>query len=325
VSERPRFRVPDCCRQVRFHQYLVAARKTWLLDALSAVLRRLDPEVLRNQLSELVPRDARQVLAGAGIRDEHVFPAPVLLEEAPNLLGYYRLLLGIPQKSFYGRGTGLGRFKNLETKGQLTEGLRSVLPALCGALCAPLAEMVRQISPRITPRDVAELPLLTFGAYLQGANNVRIGQQATRSVFLSIVEITRRHVTQQKADMLLLENASGRRVRLTLRSDPDIGIEEEFKGQWRKKVAIEIKGGTDRSNAHNRAGEAEKSHIKARRRGFRDCWTVIAKKGLDLTTLSSESPSTKSWFDAAQVLAREGEDWEQFKSHVAETVGIPLE
>ena len=42
-----------------------------------------------------------------------------------------------------------------------------------------------------------------------------------------------------------------------------------------------IKGGTDKSNAHNRAGEAEKSHQKARQQDFRECWTLIYKKGLD--------------------------------------------
>jgi len=46
-------------------------------------------------------------------------------------------------------------------------------------------------------------------------------------------------------------------------------------------VAIEVKGGTDVSNAHNRAGEAEKSHTKAKGKGFRDFWTIISKKGLD--------------------------------------------
>jgi hypothetical protein len=48
---------------------------------------------------------------------------------------------------------------------------------------------------------------------------------------------------------------------------------------------------------------------KARTQGFNDFWTIIAKKGLSLETLRSESPSTNRWFDVSQVLGRTGEDW----------------
>jgi len=113
-------------------------------------------------------------------------------------------------------------------------------------------------------------------------------------------------------------------VVIALASDPDVRIQEEFGGRLQNKVAIEIKGGTDRSNAHNRAGEAEKSHQKARAEGFRDFWTIIAKAGLNLQKLSSESPTTNSWFDAPHVLGRKGEDWEEFRARVASQVGIPI-
>src|SRR5207253_11212246 len=119
-------------------------------------------------------------------------------------------------------------------------------------------------------------------------------------------------------------NAAGRVVLISLSADPDVGIEEEFSGRLRQKVAIEIKGGTDKSNAHNRAGEAEKSHQKAKSEGFRDFWTIIAKKGLDVEKLKRESPTTNSWFDATQVLGREGEDWEEFRNRIAGQAGIPL-
>jgi hypothetical protein len=56
---------------------------------------------------------------------------------------------------------------------------------------------------------------------------------------------------------------------------------------------------------HNRAGEAEKSHIKAKTQDFRDCWTIISLTGVNVTKLRAESPTTNSWFDVAQVLARE--------------------
>jgi hypothetical protein len=40
--------------------------------------------------------------------------------------------------------------------------------------------------------------------------------------------------------------------------------------------------------------------------------------------LESESRTTNSWFDVAQVLAREGDDWNEFSSRFAEAAGIPL-
>jgi len=89
-------------------------------------------------------------------------------------------------------------------------------------------------------------------------------------------------------------------------------------------VAIEIKGGTDVSNAHNRAGEAEKSHQKVKKQGFRDYWTLISKTGLSVEKLKQESPTTNSWFDVAQVRARQGGDWNEFRSRFADSAGIPL-
>jgi hypothetical protein len=121
-----------------------------------------------------------------------------------------------------------------------------------------------------------------------------------------------------------VKNSAGRVVLISLSADPDVRIEEEFPDGFRKKVAIEIKGGTDQSNAHNRAGEAEKSHQKAKNQGFREFWTIIAKKGLDVGKLQKESPTTNSWFDVAQVLGRQGDDWMDFCSRFAGEVGIPL-
>ena len=89
-------------------------------------------------------------------------------------------------------------------------------------------------------------------------------------------------------------------------------------------MAIEIKGGTDNSNAHNRAGEAEKSHQKAKNQGFRDFWTIISTTGVNQEKLKQESPTTNSWFDVAQVLAREGTDWIEFRSRFADACGIPI-
>src|SRR5258707_4652038 len=34
--------------------------------------------------------------------------------------------------------------------------------------------------------------------------------------------------------------------------------------------------------------------------------------------------TTNSWFDVAQVLARQGDDWKEFRSRFADSAGIPL-
>ena len=322
---RDQIKPPSPGRQIVFHRLLVAARKSWLVDALKDALGVADPNAVKEQISKFVPVDVQKILAATGIRDELVFPVPALLEAKPTLVGYYRLLLGVPQKGFYTGGTGMGQFKSMETAGQLKLTKRPDLEGFCAAMAQGLAELVRQMTPPISERDLAELPLLALGYQFQGGNNNVIGKRATIDVFLAVSELVKDHLTSRDERQITIQNASGRKVVIALATDPDIRIQEEFsEGRLRNKVAIEIKGGTDVSNAHNRAGEAEKSHQKAKKGGFRDYWTIISKAGLNIEKLKSESPTTNDWFDVAQVLAREGEDWDLFKSRFADAAGIPL-
>jgi len=323
MSAKP-IKPPSASRQIAFHQLLIAARKSWLMGALTEALSAADPRIVKKQLSTYMPSDVQKILAATGVRDEHVFPVPVVLETKPTLIGYYRLLLGIPQKSFYKTDTGMAQFKSMETRGLLKQDKRPDLEGFCAAMAQSLADLVRQVSPQFSPRDVTELPLLTLGSQFQGGNNNTIGKRATLDVFLAVAELVKAHIVTQEERTIVIRNASGRKVLIALAADPDIRIQEEFKGALRNKVAIEIKGGTDVSNAHNRAGEAEKSHQKAKKEDFRDYWTIISKVGVNMQKLKSESPTTNDWFDVAQVLGREGPDWELFKSRFADAAGIPL-
>ena len=205
VSIKP----PAASRQVTFHQLLVAARKTLLMDALSAALGRVNPTKLKAELATYIPRDTQRILAAAGIRDEHVFPTPIILETGPMLVGYYRLLLGIPQKTFYVTDTGMSQFKSMEARGVLNDRQKAALPAFCKAMSEGLADLVRQMSPTITPRDVAELPLLTIGAQFQGSNNNTIGKRAILDVFLSIREVVKGYITKEDDRGLTLRNSAG--------------------------------------------------------------------------------------------------------------------
>src|SRR5260370_35505648 len=107
---------PSPARQVQFHQLLVAARKLWFIDALSDALAQLDQKTVKEELAQYVPGDAQKILAAAGVRDEHVFPVPAVIEKKPSLVGYYRLLLGSPQKTFCAVPTGMGRFTSMASR-----------------------------------------------------------------------------------------------------------------------------------------------------------------------------------------------------------------
>jgi hypothetical protein len=303
---------------------LVAARKTVLMDALSEILADLDPAVIKRQILKFVPADSQKILAASGIRDEHIFPLPTVLERKPTLVGYYRLLLGISQKRFYRSGSGMSPYRSMELRGVFNAKHRPDLESFCTIMAENLAELVRQISPRISARDVSELPLLTLGAQLYGSNNNAIGRLATLDVFLAVTEIVAKFIVAKEANKVIVRNASKRTVTIALSADPDIRVQEEFDKKLRNVVAIEIKGGTDVSNAHNRVGEAEKSHRKAKKEDFRDYWTIISLSGVDRAVLQQESPTTNSWFDVAHVLARDGADWIEFKSRFAGAVGIPI-
>lgn len=311
-------------RQLGFRQLLVAARKEWLIDALKDALTSVDAERHRTQLAKYAPSSALPILGKAGVREDFVFPTPAILTENPTLIAYFRLLLGVPQKSFYSSGSPFQSLKKAETSGVLSEAQAAKLPEFCKVMSAGLHDLLSQLSPDLSLQDLQELPVLTLGSQFQGANNNTIGKKATHDVFQSIGKIVEEFVLERTDRVLKVRNASGRTVTVTLASDPDVTVKEAFGDQAHAQLAIEIKGGTDKSNAHNRAGEAEKSHQKAKNKGFRDFWTLIALTGLDIAKLQGESPTTTQWFDVAQVLARKGENWEDFKERFSGAVGIPV-
>lgn len=317
------FNPPGPSRQIGFHQLLVAARKKYFMDALSDALGNLDPHEVKEQASKYVPVNVQKLLAAAALRDEYVFPLPAVIVVRPTLVGYYRLLLGTPQKSFYKGTTGMGLFKSMEELGTMSKKQEMHVPDFCKAMSVPLAELVRQI-PNFAERDLRELPLLTFGSQLQGSNNTQIGKKAMQEVFVAITEILKKSITVKESHKLTLKNAAGRTVFVTLAHDPDVCVQEQFGDRIHSKVAIEVKGGTDASNAHNRAGEAEKSHLKAKQKGFTNFWTIISKTGLKMAKLRQESQTTTEWFDVTELLARNGRDWDDFKQRLAGAVGIPL-
>ena len=169
----------DCAGSVARSSASVLPEQSGTLPGDDLDLAISHADLLKSQISQYVPKDAQKRLAAAGIRDEHVFPLPAILEHRPTLVGYYRLMLGISQKRFYRKGTDMGPFKSMESRGLINGNKRPDLESFCTVMSEHLAELVRQISPGITARDVSELPLLTLGAQLYGSNNNAIGRKAT--------------------------------------------------------------------------------------------------------------------------------------------------
>lgn len=325
-STLPQFALPAPVRQLYVQSLLSRARKEVLRDALLPTLGEVDPNVLSSEIQNYVPAQARQALQAAGIRDEHVFALPVVLKHQPTLLGYYRLLLGVSQKQFYHARTGMQLFKAMETENDIRPAALPRLGELCSCLNEAMAEMITGIDGGVTPADVEQLPLLMLGTQLDGSWRTQIGSRATKDVFAAIKDIIDAKGTSYKesedGNSLTLLNSAGRKTTIALAADPDVVVVEEVGGVAFTKVAIEIKGGTDQSNAHNRAGEAEKSHLKALQGGAGDFWTIISIAGMDASVLRRESPTTRRWFDVTEIQRREGPAWNELGSAILMAVGI---
>jgi hypothetical protein len=98
--------------------------------------------------------------------------------------------------------------------------------------------------------------------------------------------------------------------------------EEMSGGGHRDLIAIEVKGGTDFSNIHNRIGEAEKSHQKARARGFVECWTVVNVSRFDPVLARQESPSTDRFYTMTALSSAEGPMYSDFRGRIIGAAGI---
>ena len=233
-------------------------------------------------------------------------------------------MLGFSQKEFYGSGSGIGSFKSGEERGDLSSRDAARLPELCAALAKASEHLIAHLPyKKLTAAILDDLTLLTYGPQLRGGANVKRGIAANEVVFQIIREIVVDAIEEQDSNRLVLNNASGRKVKISFSSDPDIRIVESLDSKDAHYIiAIEIKGGTDYSNIHNRIGEAEKSHQKARKTGFAQCWTIVNVEGLDMQMASRESPSTNRFYKMPDLVARAGDEYADFAARIAALTGI---
>jgi hypothetical protein len=231
-----------------------------LLDALLVAVAKSDIDKINQQLSSVVSKHALRKVASWGIRGEVVFPIPYIMNKFPHLLGYYRLLLGFSQKEFYGKAYGFSIFRSMEDRGVITKGQESHILPLCKSLSKCSELLIKGIG-RINNSTIQELTLLTLGPQLRGGVLNIIGAKSTRKIFDIIKSLIAPKIVTKNKKSIKIKNAAGRIVKIEFSNDPDICIREELpSGNYRNLVAIEIKGGRDISNIHNRIGEAEKSH-----------------------------------------------------------------
>lgn len=157
--------LPDL--QVAFFKRLEELRKTMLLDSLLQTVSGVDITKVDLELSEMVPHQALQKVAGWGMRGELLFAVPHILTKNPRLLGYYRLLLGFSQKQFYASQHGFASFKVMEEKGALSLHVKENLEELCRCLCKSACFLVDSVET-LTEKNIHELSLLTLGPQLRG-------------------------------------------------------------------------------------------------------------------------------------------------------------
>ena len=260
--------------QLLFATKLEAIRDLYFDERLQAAVKATPLATIDAQLHATASSASLSALAQRGLRGEAFCPVPCLLEAEPYLLGYYRLLYGISQKQFY-TGSTFSRFKGMELRGVLSPTLKPELADLCAALSGTADILIASLST--VSRDlVHELQMMTLGVAFDGGKRNLIGQSGVAEVVALISAIVPpASVISSSPTVLVFTNASGRKVTVAMAPDPDVSVVEEVANALQPVLAIEVKAGTDASNRHNRLGEAEKSHLKARARHHTRFWTIV--------------------------------------------------
>ncbi len=316
-------RLPEPDLQIAFSSRLLQARQEFLQEALLRTLSDMDVKTLDAEVHQYVPSDGLRVMVGHGLRAEMVFALPSVLKRNPRLIAYYRLVLGFSRKEIYSRSPGMSEFQQSEDHGTLSARQEAALPHLCVEINRVASMLVQAIAPKVTAQLLDDLSLLTYGPQLRGGRNVSLGTDATGQVFEVIRKLIGSHALEVTEKHIIFADSTGRTVEVRFSNDPDIAV-ASVKGDSRSPMlAIEIKGGTDLSNIHNRLGEAEKSHLKAKERGFNELWTVLNVRGLSEEALRRGSPTTTRFIDLADIVTGEGPAHEAFKELLLEKLRLP--
>jgi len=234
--------------QITFFCRLKEIRAKYLQQALFKTLDGLDISKIDGELKKYASKAILNKIARFGIRGDVFFPVPSLFIKNPNLLGYYRLLYGLSQKEFSKK---YSRFKSYE------ENKRNKAMSIDDAmeltiLLIPIGEARVAGIDEISKAVAHELQILTLGPQLRGGRNTELGKVATERTFALIKKLVHDYIISSTNTSITIKNSLGRKIEIQFASDPDIVMIESLKSGENKIVSIEIKGGTDYSNAHNR-------------------------------------------------------------------------
>jgi len=240
------------------------------------------------------------------------------------------MLLGVSKKDFsQANKLGYGPWAGAEDRNVISRTLEPYVEDFCRALVKPLVELVDATKPLkpLDDRDLNDLALLTLGPTLQGGRNNLIGRQASVDVFAALYGLVGPWLTLDTPARVQFQTPHGVMYELLVGSDPDISLSQLVMDDGHVTtryliIAMEIKGGEDVSNAHNRVGEAEKSHLKAKAQGYRDRWTIMVMRGLDRRRLADETPSSTQLFDARAIRQQSGADWDSFRRLFGTIIGV---
>ncbi|MDR3037833.1 MAG: XcyI family restriction endonuclease [Candidatus Adiutrix sp.] len=312
--------------QTDFAFTLKHLRSTYLQDALLATISGMKIAEVDKQLARYVSDKDLAIMAKYSLRGELLFSVPIILEKNPYLLGYYRLLMGYSQKEFYGKDGefGVSAFKHMEIKGIINKTIAGNISALCRAFCGAASSLLHGIEALKPNKELLDnLAILTVGPQLRGGRNNKIGAAGIDRVFEIIKSIVVSAASKITRNTIEITNAAKRKVLIEFSADPDITISEEIgPDKFRNVVAIEIKSGQDISNIHNRIGEAEKSHQKAKARKYTEFWTVVNVERLDLKTAKEESPTTDRFYLLNTLIEGNGIEFDDFRQRIIALTGL---
>ena len=307
--------------QIAFYYKLKSINDQYLYQALSSTIENLSIPEIDRQLTEFVDPESLKKVALHGLRGELFFAIPCIMQSNPRLLGYYRLLLGISQKEFYNKGP-FGAFRRMEEQGIISQKIRSQIEPLCISLIGASEIMVAHID-EISLTTIRDLQMLTLGPQLRGGLNTEFGKNASEIVFKMLKSLVAPYLKNETNRELIIQNDSRRIVTIEFSSDPDISIIEKIGLTSRPLVSIEIKGGKDKSNIHNRIGEAEKSHQKAKGQNFFEFWTML-RVDLDYAHAKRESPTTTRFFNIDHIQDPNHEEYQLFRDLLSSLLSIQI-
>jgi hypothetical protein len=243
-----------------FHRGVTASRMRELFAGVDAI----DADSLEWDTHDLhITEKALQALRDKKIPLHTVFLHPLVLQQNPRFIAYYRNLVAVSQKGMSQIGLPTARFERAtpaamppDTALSLARTLNSILSRLIEA--EPAFELTHG-------RDVV---FAEIGTEVQGTWANVIGRGAAKAVEEMLARYVERHGRGQYQGhgRFILTNG----WRIVFGSEPDISFVD---ADGLERIAVEIKGSLDRAGAQTRYGEAKKSFAKARAKNPR-CYTV---------------------------------------------------